>query len=240
MITVVNKKKHVPTPDDVYIGRGSALGNPYTSLPADRKTKAEFRCSSREESLQKFTEYLNKKIEERDKIVCDELNRIWKLSNKGNVNLVCYCVPSPCHGNIIKNIIDKKKKSMIEIKKAAQVVLINEEGLVLGVSRKTDHNDFGLPGGKVDPEDKDEMAAAIREVKEETGLDITDLQLVFVMHRNGYLGYTYIAKYSGEINHNEPHVVKWVPFEVIMNGTFGRFNQLVAESLENMGVVFKK
>ena len=48
---------------------------------------------------------------------------------------------------------------MIEIKKAAQVVLINEEGLVLGVSRKTDHNDFGLPGGKVDPEDKDEMAA---------------------------------------------------------------------------------
>lgn len=126
------------------------------------------------------------------------------------------------------------------MKKSAQVVLLNEDGLVLGVSRKDNHNDFGLPGGKQDPEDADEMAAAIREVKEETGLDITDLQLVFAMHKMGYMGYTYLAKYSGEINHNEPHVVKWVPFEVIMNGSFGKFNELVAESLDDMGIKFKK
>lgn len=126
------------------------------------------------------------------------------------------------------------------IKKAAQVVLINEEGLILAVSRKDNHEDFGLPGGKQDPEDENEMAAAIRETKEETGLDTTDLQLIFVMHRSGYLGYTYLAKYSGEINHNEPHVVKWVPYDVIMNGSFGRFNILVAESLDSMGVKYKK
>jgi len=129
-----------------------------------------------------------------------------------------------------------KRKKM---KKAAQVVLLNEQGLVLAVSRKDNHNDFGLPGGKVDPEDADEMAAAIREVKEETGLDIYDLELVFAMHRNGYMGYTYIAKYKKEdIKHNEPHVVKWVPFEVIMNGSFGKFNRLVAESLTNIGIKF--
>ena len=126
------------------------------------------------------------------------------------------------------------------MKISAQVVLINEEGLVLGVSRKTDHNDMGLAGGKKDPDDKDEMAAAIREVKEETGLDIYDLQLVFAMHKQGYMGYTYLAKYYGEINHDEPHIVKWVPFSVIMQGSFGRFNELVAESLEDMGVYFKK
>jgi hypothetical protein len=34
----------------------------------------------------------------------------------------------------------------------AQVVLINPDGLVLGVS-KHDHTDFGLIGGKMDPED---------------------------------------------------------------------------------------
>jgi len=39
MITVVNKYKHVPTRDDVYIGRGSILGNPYSSIK-DRDTKA--------------------------------------------------------------------------------------------------------------------------------------------------------------------------------------------------------
>lgn len=128
---------------------------------------------------------------------------------------------------------------METIKKAAQVVLINKEGLVLAVSRKTDHSDMGLPGGKMDPEDESEIAAAIREVKEETGLDIYDLQLIFAMHKQGYMGYTFLAKYSGEINHNEPHIVRWVPFKVIMNGSFGKFNTMVAESLDSMEVKYK-
>lgn len=122
----------------------------------------------------------------------------------------------------------------------AQVVLINPQGLILGVSRKNDHNDFGLPGGKMDPEDNgDPMATAIRECKEETGLDVSDLQLVFAIHKSGNMGYTYLAKYSGEINHNEPHVVKWVPFQVLINGSFGRYNEMVSESLSSMGVEYK-
>lgn len=120
---------------------------------------------------------------------------------------------------------------------SAQVVLINEDGLILGVSRKHDHNDFGLVGGRMDPEDNDDPKnTAIRECKEETGLDITDLKLVFAIHKGGNMGYTYLAKYSGEINHNEPHVVKWVPFQTLVRGSFGRYNQLVAESLDDMDV----
>lgn len=122
----------------------------------------------------------------------------------------------------------------------AQVVLINEEGLILGVSRKDNHNDFGLPGGKMDPEDNgDPMVTAIRECKEETGLDVSDLQLVFAIHKSGNMGYTYLAKYSGEINHNEPHVVKWVPMQVLINGSFGRYNELVSESLLSMEIPFQ-
>ena len=122
----------------------------------------------------------------------------------------------------------------------AQVVLINELGLILGVSRKDNHTDFGLPGGKMDPEDNnDPMVTAIRECKEETGLDVSDLQLVFAIHKSGNMGYTYLAKYSGEINHNEPHVVKWVPMQVLINGSFGRYNELVSESLLSMGVPFQ-
>ncbi len=120
---------------------------------------------------------------------------------------------------------------------SAQVVLINEDGLVLGVSRKHDHNDMGLPGGKQDPEDGDDpMVTAIRECKEETGLDVTDLKLVFAIHKGGNMGFTYLAKYSGKIEHNEPHVVKWVPFQSLVRGTFGRYNQLVAESLDDMDI----
>lgn len=119
----------------------------------------------------------------------------------------------------------------------AQVVLINSEGLVLGVSRKTDHNDFGLAGGKMDPEDNgNPEATAIRETKEETGLDIYDLKLVFAIHKHGNMGYTYLAKYSGEIKHNEPHVVKWLAFERLVNGSFGKYNQMVSESLDDMDV----
>ena len=119
----------------------------------------------------------------------------------------------------------------------AQVVLINDEGLVLGVSRKTNHNDFGLPGGKMDPEDEgDPTNTAIRECKEETGLDISNLKLVFAIHKGGNMGYTYLADYSGEINHNEPHVVKWVEFQTLVRGSFGRYNQLVAESLDDMDI----
>ncbi len=121
----------------------------------------------------------------------------------------------------------------------AQVVLINEEGLILGVSRKDNHNDFGLAGGKMEPEDnEDPMLTAIRECKEETGLDVFDLELVFVIHKYGNLSYTYLAKYSGEINHDEPHLVKWVPMQALINGSFGKYNLLVSESLTDMGVAY--
>lgn len=122
----------------------------------------------------------------------------------------------------------------------AQVVLINPEGLILGVSRKDNHNDFGLIGGKMEPEDNDDpIATAIRECKEETGLDITNLRLVFAIHKSGNMGYTYLADYSGEINHDEPHVVSWKPMEVLINGSFGRYNKMVSESLTDMGIEFQ-
>lgn len=106
MITVVNKKTHVPTDYDVYIGRGSVLGNPYSSLPAHIETKAEFRCETREESISKFNEYIEKEIKDKNEKICSELNRIWKLAKAGDINLVCYCAPKSCHGHIIKKIIE--------------------------------------------------------------------------------------------------------------------------------------
>jgi ADP-ribose pyrophosphatase YjhB (NUDIX family) len=123
----------------------------------------------------------------------------------------------------------------------AQVVLINPEGLVLGVSRKNNHDDFGLPGGKMEAIDNGEPKfTAIREAFEETGLQISNLRLVFAMHKDGYMGHCYMADYKGEINHNEPHLVKWLPFETLIKGSFGKYNTLVAESLKNMGIDFVK
>lgn len=119
----------------------------------------------------------------------------------------------------------------------AQVVLINSQGLVLGVSRKTDHTDFGLCGGKMEPIDYGNPEhTAVRETFEETGLRISNLRLIFAMHKNGNMGYTYLADYEGEINHNEPHMVKWLPFQTLLMGSFGKYNELVLDSLKDMGV----
>ena len=124
--------------------------------------------------------------------------------------------------------------------KTAHVVLINEKGLVLGVSRKNDHSNFGLPGGKMDEEDNnDPMLTAIRETKEETGLDVYDLELIFAIHKSGNMGHTYLAKYKGEISSDEPHAVEWLPFQRMINGGFGRYNQLVSESLTDAGIKYQ-
>lgn len=106
-ITVVNKHKHEPTPNDVYIGRGSVLGNPFTSIQ-DRETKAHVVCDSREESIERYRQHLNDAITNKLKPITNELNRIYKLAKAGNVNLVCYCSPKECHGDVIKEIIYSK------------------------------------------------------------------------------------------------------------------------------------
>ena len=64
MIEVVNKNSFTPDTEfsivpikEFYIGRGSVLGNPYTSKKLE-DTKALFQCDSREESINKYEEYL--------------------------------------------------------------------------------------------------------------------------------------------------------------------------------------
>lgn len=108
MINVVNKYKHKQTDNDIYIGRGSVLGNPYTSIK-DRKTKAEFICENREESVEKYREWLTGQINNKNKSVTNILNEMWKINKEGGeVNLVCFCVPKLCHGEIIKEVILNK------------------------------------------------------------------------------------------------------------------------------------
>jgi 8-oxo-dGTP diphosphatase len=135
----------------------------------------------------------------------------------------------------------KKKDLELNEGEAVQVVIVNEEGLVCLVSRKHNHSDFGLIGGKVDDGETPEQAI-VRECKEETGIKITNLRLVFAMHRKGRMGYTYIADYTGDIDYNkedEPHVVKWAKMVEATKGSFAYWNKMVTESLKSMGVDLK-
>lgn len=113
-IIVVNKKTHEPTSSDIYIGRGSVLGNPYTSKEIT-KTKALYQCSNKKESIQKYKDYLLDKISNKDYDICNELNIIGNKAIDDDIYLVCYCVSeknkSSCHGFIIKEIIEERIKN---------------------------------------------------------------------------------------------------------------------------------
>ena len=81
----------------------------------------------------------------------------------------------------------------------------------LSVSLKEDHTDFNLPGGKVELNETYEEAA-IREVKEETGLDVFNINFLYKDIDTEYEVITYYTlSYQGKINTLENHVVKWLP-----------------------------
>jgi hypothetical protein len=108
MITVVNKRTHKPTSTDVYVGRGSVLGNPYTGSKDIRNTKANYQVANREEAIESYHQWLDEKLADGDKRVRKALNDIYLQAKNGNVNLVCYCKPHDCHGDVIKDLIERK------------------------------------------------------------------------------------------------------------------------------------
>lgn len=110
MINVVNKYKHTPTGNDFFIGRGSPLGNPFTSIK-NKQTKAQYIVETKEISVNRYEEYLLEKIKNKDIEICEELNKLYMLAKENDINLVCYCVTEKnkmCHGNVIKRIIEDK------------------------------------------------------------------------------------------------------------------------------------
>lgn len=105
-INVVNKHRHEPSKDDIYVGRGSPLGNPYSHRGNLTGTKADVLVDTRERAIEMYENLLRYHIETKTKGVLDELNKIAHRELEGKTtNLVCYCSPQACHGEVIKKII---------------------------------------------------------------------------------------------------------------------------------------
>lgn len=85
---VVNIRRHKPTNKDVYIGRAGkgqtgTFGNPFPLNPNE----------PRGATLERYKKYLRENKELQAKIKALPRDTI----------LVCFCKPSPCHGDIIKH-----------------------------------------------------------------------------------------------------------------------------------------
>lgn len=82
---IKHKYKDKREEGDVYIGRGSKWGNPFVIGVH----------GNREEVIDKYKDYLLKDI--------SLMNSLPELKGK---NLVCYCKPLACHGDILKELVE--------------------------------------------------------------------------------------------------------------------------------------
>jgi len=78
---------------DVYIGRPSRWGNPFTHI-SDRKTKAEFIVGSREEAIERYEDYLFSS------------GLIAHIEELRGMVLACWCKPQSCHGDVLVRVLN--------------------------------------------------------------------------------------------------------------------------------------
>lgn len=123
--------------------------------------------------------------------------------------------------------------------KQAGVMLIVNQGMILGISRRHDKTIFGLPGGKFNPlppdNDKDTKDTAIRETREETSVEVKECELLYERVELGdgpdgvdyYSRCYYATSWSGIPINSEEGEVKWLTAEEITStkAAFGDYNR---------------
>lgn len=97
-LSVVNKYTlGAPKEHDVYIGRGSPLGNPYP-IGKDGLNRAEV--------IKLYEGWFASMVQKREPSFVQALEAIYEDVQQGkDVRLVCFCSPKDCHGRIIKRFI---------------------------------------------------------------------------------------------------------------------------------------
>lgn len=86
-IAVGNRKRG---DQGVYVGRPTALGNPYST------------GMGRMRAIDQYRVWLRKKLEEKDPVVCGAMERLRRRAVEARrLMLVCWCHPLPCHAEVI-------------------------------------------------------------------------------------------------------------------------------------------
>jgi len=98
---VVNFKKE---PYDIYIGRPSKWGNPYSHIN-DGNTIAKYIVGSRSESIKAYRDWITNGD---GKYLLDDLH---ELCGK---TLGCWCKPDTCHGDILADLVKYKFTKIIK------------------------------------------------------------------------------------------------------------------------------
>ena len=109
-IIVYNRKveDHTDKGENNYpIYRPSILSNPYTHIK-DKKTLAMFVVKSRDEAIDRYEGYFDRMYSGNApfKFLIDEIYEKYKRGE--DIYLECYCKPERCHGDVIKEKLEKR------------------------------------------------------------------------------------------------------------------------------------
>jgi hypothetical protein len=98
VVTVGRVNQDIEGAVNIRIDRSSILGNPWPMTNESLRFRV---CSE-------FQAHMEWSVN-REGPFRDEMLRIYALAKAGkNVNLQCWCAPKRCHGNSIKNLLDRK------------------------------------------------------------------------------------------------------------------------------------
>lgn len=129
--------------------------------------------------------------------------------------------------------------------KQSVCVLIKKDNLFLGVAKRDNHKDFGLPGGKVEPQEQ-LTHAACRELLEETGVVAAPENLIPVFNRQDdeFQCTTFLCtNWYGEPKQGDAGPVKWLTEHELTGGTFGEYNLRLFKEMNdeiNIQILLKK
>lgn len=99
MVEIFIRNKNRWKQEGVYIGRPSALENPF-KITEDQ---------TREIVIQRYGHMLINAIKNRKQPFIYELQKLEAhLIEHQKLNLICYCAPLPCHGDLIKQVLLNK------------------------------------------------------------------------------------------------------------------------------------
>jgi hypothetical protein len=83
---------------DIYVGRPSKWGNPFTHL--NDATQAKFKVGSRKEAIDAYREWITKGD---GQYLLDDLDEL-----EGKI-LGCWCAPKSCHADVLVELIENRK-----------------------------------------------------------------------------------------------------------------------------------
>jgi len=95
---------------DVYVGRGSIYGNPFTHLPLN-KTQALISCLSRIEAIKKYELWIWGTLW----ISSHHPPTVDKIKELRGKRLGCHCYPKACHGSVLARIAEMTDEQTNEV-----------------------------------------------------------------------------------------------------------------------------